>query len=175
MTHFPRLKELVLTLLASVKQLGSVVVILLFLIGVFAILGLQLFLGSLHNRCVLKEGLNMTGVLSEVCTSNSTEQCLKYRNILFDKDDTTAGSGIPYGMCSTFMFGGFRCPDEHFDCVEDAGSNPYVWCSSAQEYLHLRFSCFNARTTHYITNFALKHRYMGLIGFDNIFQSVRGV
>ena len=99
---------------------------------------------------------------------------MKYRNILFDKDDTTAGSGIPYGMCSTFMFGGFRCPDEHFECVEDAGSNPYVCCSSAQEYLHLRFSCFNARTTHYITNFALKHRYMGLIGFDNIFQSVRG-
>ena len=126
MTHFPRLKELVLTLLASVKQLGSVVVILLFLIGVFAILGLQLFLGSLHNRCVLKEGLDMTGVLREVCTRNSTELCLKYQNILFDKDDTTAGSGIPYGMCSTFIFGGFRCPDEHFDCVEDAGSNPYV-------------------------------------------------
>jgi len=71
-SHFPKLKALVLTLLSSVKQLGSVVVILLFLIGVFAILGLQLFLGSLHNRCVLRPGLNMTDVLNEVCNSNNT-------------------------------------------------------------------------------------------------------
>jgi len=46
------LKTMVNALLKSMRMLGDVLVLTLFFICVFALVGLQLFVGVLHNRCV---------------------------------------------------------------------------------------------------------------------------
>lgn len=45
------MKVLIITLLDSLPALGNVVIFLLFIIILFGILGLQIFMGALENRC----------------------------------------------------------------------------------------------------------------------------
>ncbi len=47
----PTMRKLVSTLLASLPELMNVTIYLLFIITVFAILGLQIFNGIMYNRC----------------------------------------------------------------------------------------------------------------------------
>lgn len=50
------------TLLRSMRMLSDVLVLFLFFLGVMALIGLQLFVGELRNKCVLNVpyDLNMT-------------------------------------------------------------------------------------------------------------------
>lgn len=45
------LKAMVNTLLMSMKMLGDVMVLTLFFICIFALIGMQLFVGVLRNKC----------------------------------------------------------------------------------------------------------------------------
>ena len=47
--------ELIITLLEALPDLGNVVIFLLFIIILFAILGVQLFKGAFEWRCKLTE------------------------------------------------------------------------------------------------------------------------
>ncbi|CAD8071678.1 unnamed protein product [Paramecium sonneborni] len=49
------MKVLIITLLDSLPALGNVVIFLLFIIILFGILGLQIFMGALENRCRITE------------------------------------------------------------------------------------------------------------------------
>lgn len=49
----PGLKAIVSALIESVKALKDVMILTLFCLSVFALIGLQLFMGSLRNKCVL--------------------------------------------------------------------------------------------------------------------------
>lgn len=46
------LKALVSALIESVKQLKDVMILTVFCLAVFALIGLQLFKGALRNKCV---------------------------------------------------------------------------------------------------------------------------
>ena len=46
------------TLVKSMKMMGDVMILTVFFIAVFALIGLQLFMGQLHNRCVKNETEN---------------------------------------------------------------------------------------------------------------------
>jgi hypothetical protein len=46
------LKAMVNTLMKSIKMLSDVMILTVFFIGVFALIGLQLFKGTLRNKCV---------------------------------------------------------------------------------------------------------------------------
>lgn len=49
---FPGLKTIVGALIQSVKKLADVMVLTVFCLSVFALIGLQLFMGNLRHKCV---------------------------------------------------------------------------------------------------------------------------
>lgn len=55
LTTMPSMRVLISTLLASVAQLGSVLVLALFFFTIFAILGVSLWSGKIYNRCRMTE------------------------------------------------------------------------------------------------------------------------
>ncbi|KAF5893921.1 sodium channel protein type 4 subunit alpha B-like isoform X2, partial [Clarias magur] len=52
-TVIPGLKTIVGALIQSVKKLGDVMILTVFCLSVFALIGLQLFMGNLRHKCVL--------------------------------------------------------------------------------------------------------------------------
>ena len=55
LTTMPSMKILISTLLASVAQLGGVLVLAIFFFTIFAILGISLWIGSIQRRCRMTE------------------------------------------------------------------------------------------------------------------------
>jgi len=55
LTTMPSMKILISTLLASVAQLGGVLVLAIFFFTIFAILGVSLWSGQIHRRCRVTE------------------------------------------------------------------------------------------------------------------------
>ena len=53
------LRAMVTTLLNSLKLMRDVLVLFLFCLCVMALIGLQLFVGQLHNKCVPSKVLDM--------------------------------------------------------------------------------------------------------------------
>ncbi|NWV01024.1 SCN8A protein, partial [Upupa epops] len=49
----PGLKTIVGALIQSVKKLSDVMILTVFCLSVFALIGLQLFMGNLRNKCVI--------------------------------------------------------------------------------------------------------------------------
>ncbi|KAB1264315.1 Sodium channel protein type 11 subunit alpha [Camelus dromedarius] len=88
------LKVIVGALLRSVKKLVDVMILTLFCLSIFALVGQQLFMGNLNRKCVRK-GM-------KDCDSNSKEYC-------FEKKDSTE-----FRMCGLWMGNG-TC-SEQFEC-----------------------------------------------------------
>ncbi|XP_055079472.1 sodium channel protein type 4 subunit alpha B [Periophthalmus magnuspinnatus] len=68
-TVIPGLKTIVAALIQSVKKLSDVMILTVFCLSVFALIGLQLFMGNLRQKCVLATPLNAT----TATTSNATD------------------------------------------------------------------------------------------------------
>uniref|UniRef100_A0A8C3YVW1 Sodium channel protein n=1 Tax=Catagonus wagneri TaxID=51154 RepID=A0A8C3YVW1_9CETA len=85
------LKVIVGALLRSVKKLVDVMILTLFCLSIFALVGQQLFMGSLDQKCVSKD-----------CNSDNKEYC-------FEKKTSTE-----FRMCGTWM--GSRACSEQFEC-----------------------------------------------------------
>ena len=54
------LRTMVNAFLRSMRMLTDVLVLSLFFISIFALIGMQLFVGDLRNKCVLIPGTNVT-------------------------------------------------------------------------------------------------------------------
>lgn len=65
------LRAMVNTLLRSLKLLSDVLVLFLFFLVVMALIGLQLFVGELRNKCVLNVPSNLTVDLEEYIRNES--------------------------------------------------------------------------------------------------------
>ena len=61
------------TLLRSLKLLSDVLVLFLFFLVVMALIGLQLFVGQLRNKCVLNIPTNVTVDFMEYIQNESKE------------------------------------------------------------------------------------------------------
>ena len=64
------------TLLKSMRMMTDVLILTLFFIAIFALIGLQLFIGSLRSRCVPTD--RNISVFNKAFYSNSREQTLLY-------------------------------------------------------------------------------------------------
>ena len=64
------LKAMVNTLLKSMRLMTDVLILTLFFIAIFALIGLQLFMGSLRARCVRTDG-HMSPFAKEFYTNQS--------------------------------------------------------------------------------------------------------
>lgn len=67
------LRAMVNTLLRSLKLLSDVLVLFLFFLVVMALIGLQLFVGQLRNKCVLSIPTNVTVDFMEYTQNESKE------------------------------------------------------------------------------------------------------
>ncbi|XP_029358427.1 sodium channel, voltage gated, type VIII, alpha subunit b isoform X9 [Echeneis naucrates] len=112
----PGLKTIVGALIQSVKKLSDVMILTVFCLSVFALIGLQLFMGNLRNKCVF-------------WPINMTEQALSNGSRGFDWDSYIMNRTNFYflpGSLDALLCGNSsdsgRCP-EGYTCMK-AGRNP---------------------------------------------------
>lgn len=70
LTACPGLKTIVGALIQSVKKLADAMVLTVFCLSVFALIGLQLFMGNLRQKCVLIPPLLLSNLTFEVANSS---------------------------------------------------------------------------------------------------------
>ncbi|KAM9757802.1 sodium channel, voltage gated, type VIII, alpha subunit b isoform 5-T5 [Menidia menidia] len=112
----PGLKTIVGALIQSVKKLSDVMILTVFCLSVFALIGLQLFMGNLRNKCVIWP-INMTAQYLE----NGTRGFDWDRYIMNDSNFYFLPGMLDALICGNSSDSG-RCP-EGFTCMK-AGRNP---------------------------------------------------
>uniref|UniRef100_A0A674AUB4 Sodium channel protein n=1 Tax=Salmo trutta TaxID=8032 RepID=A0A674AUB4_SALTR len=138
-TVIPGLKTIVGALVQSVKKMVDVMILTVFALAVFALIGLQLFMGNLRNKCVRCFGE----------TSNST--------IPFDFKDYISNIENHYyleGSLDALLCGNSsdagNCP-EGFTCIK-AGRNPNYGYTSYDSFGWAFLSLFRLMTQDYWEN-----------------------
>uniref|UniRef100_A0A8C1TUM3 Sodium channel protein n=1 Tax=Cyprinus carpio TaxID=7962 RepID=A0A8C1TUM3_CYPCA len=112
----PGLKTIVGALIQSVKKLSDVMILTVFCLSVFALIGLQLFMGNLRHKCVIWP-INFTEIYQANGTHafNWDEYIMNETNFYFLPDQSDAL------LCGNSSDSG-RCP-EGYTCMK-AGRNP---------------------------------------------------
>uniref|UniRef100_A0A8C8JFG3 Sodium channel protein n=1 Tax=Oncorhynchus tshawytscha TaxID=74940 RepID=A0A8C8JFG3_ONCTS len=123
----PGLKTIVGALIQSVKKLSDVMILTVFCLSVFALVGLQLFMGNLRNKC-LRIRPNSTNLLNDTLDFNGKEDAL------------LCGNGSGAGLCP-----------EGFWCVK-AGRNPDFGYTSFDTFSWAFLSLFRLMTQDYWEN-----------------------
>lgn len=67
------LKTIVGALFQSVKKLSDVMILTVFCLSVFALIGLQIFMGNLRNKCIRIPPGGSIDAMGNLHTDNSTE------------------------------------------------------------------------------------------------------
>ncbi|KAM6928134.1 sodium channel, voltage gated, type VIII, alpha subunit b [Xenentodon cancila] len=112
----PGLKTIVGALIQSVKKLSDVMILTVFCLSVFALIGLQLFMGNLRNKCVFWP-INMT----EQYLENGSRGFDWNSFIMNDTNFYFLPGSLDALLCGNSSDSG-RCP-EGFTCMK-AGRNP---------------------------------------------------
>ncbi|XP_028975437.2 sodium channel protein type 4 subunit alpha A [Esox lucius] len=159
-TVIPGLKTIVGALVQSVKKMGDVMILTVFALAVFALIGLQLFMGNLRNKCIRWPLLNST--------------VFDYNSTLFFNDtmgfSETMNSTIPFDfqeyinneenhyflegsldalLCGNSSDAG-KCP-EGYTCIK-AGRNPNYGYTSYDSFGWAFLSLFRLMTQDYWEN-----------------------
>uniref|UniRef100_A0A8B9D3P0 Sodium channel protein n=1 Tax=Anser cygnoides TaxID=8845 RepID=A0A8B9D3P0_ANSCY len=125
----PGLKTIVGALIQSVKKLSDVMILTVFCLSVFALIGLQLFMGNLKNKCLLWPSKNSTTFEKYVAPYFNGQ-----------KDYLLCGNSSDAG----------KCPEE-FICVK-AGRNPNYGYTSFDTFSWAFLSLFRLMTQDYWEN-----------------------
>ncbi|KAM3607372.1 uncharacterized protein V6R79_006523 [Siganus canaliculatus] len=150
----PGLKTIVGALFQSVKKLADVMILTVFCLSVFALIGLQLFMGHLRQKCILMPrndssnatlfndtDVNGTGKLVNLSdTFNWTEYSLNPRNHYYlpgKKDPLLCGNASEAGQCP-----------EGYACIR-AGRNPDYDYTSFDSFGWAFLSLFRLMTQDY--------------------------
>ncbi|XP_065493537.1 sodium channel protein type 2 subunit alpha-like isoform X5 [Caloenas nicobarica] len=139
----PGLKTIVGALIQSVKKLSDVMILTVFCLSVFALIGLQLFMGNLKNKCLLWPSENSTSFKKYIApyfngtvfdwTAYIGNQSHFYR-LEGQKDYLLCGNSSDAG----------KCPEE-FICVK-AGINPNYGYTSFDTFSWAFLSLFRLMT-----------------------------
>ncbi|XP_034165638.2 sodium channel, voltage-gated, type I like, alpha b isoform X4 [Pangasianodon hypophthalmus] len=157
----PGLKTIVGALIQSVKKLSDVMILTVFCLSVFALIGLQLFMGNLRQKCVrvpqwndtqsstennLTAALNIsTGIelLNTTSAFNWTEYINDKNNYYYlpnRRDALLCGNGSDAGQCP-----------EGFSCIK-AGRNPDYGYTSFDTFSWAFLSLFRLMTQDFWEN-----------------------
>ncbi|EPY75146.1 hypothetical protein CB1_001782015 [Camelus ferus] len=135
----PGLKTIVGALIQSVKKLSDVMILTVFCLSVFALIGLQLFMGNLRNKCV-------------VWPINFNESYLENGTKGFDWEEYI-NNKIP-GMLEPLLCGNSsdagQCP-EGYQCMK-AGRNPNYGYTSFDTFSWAFLALFRLMTQDYWEN-----------------------
>uniref|UniRef100_A0A8C3VT29 Sodium voltage-gated channel alpha subunit 3 n=1 Tax=Catagonus wagneri TaxID=51154 RepID=A0A8C3VT29_9CETA len=157
----PGLKTIVGALIQSVKKLSDVMILTVFCLSVFALIGLQLFMGNLRNKCLQwppsNSGFetNTTSFFNGTMNSNGTfvnvtMSTFNWKDYIEDdshfyildgqKDPLLCGNGSDAGQCP-----------EGYICVK-AGRNPNYGYTSFDTFSWAFLSLFRLMTQDYWEN-----------------------
>ncbi|KAM9549008.1 sodium channel protein type 1 subunit alpha isoform 5-T5 [Guaruba guarouba] len=112
----PGLKTIVGALIQSVKKLSDVMILTVFCLSVFALIGLQLFMGNLRNKCLQWPPENFT------LETNITSQL----NITLGENGTLVNSTV-----TPFDWKGYIEDESHFYFLE--GQNDALLCGNSSD------------------------------------------
>ncbi|KFQ24099.1 Sodium channel protein type 2 subunit alpha, partial [Merops nubicus] len=142
----PGLKTIVGALIQSVKKLSDVMILTVFCLSVFALIGLQLFMGNLKNKCLFWPAKNSTSYEKYIAPyfNGTVFDWTAYINneshfyILEGQKD--------YLLCGNSSDAG-KCPED-FVCVK-AGRNPNYGYTSFDTFSWAFLSLFRLMTQDY--------------------------
>uniref|UniRef100_A0A8C4E7Y9 Sodium channel protein n=1 Tax=Dicentrarchus labrax TaxID=13489 RepID=A0A8C4E7Y9_DICLA len=136
----PGLKTIVGALIQSVKKLSDVMILTVFCLSVFALIGLQLFMGNLRLKCVRMpihiNSTNSTNITDpDTLYINTTENSFNWT-----EDALLCGNGSGAGSCP-----------EGFSCIK-AGRNPDYGYTSFDTFSWAFLSLFRLMTQDFWEN-----------------------
>uniref|UniRef100_A0A8C9NT01 Ion transport domain-containing protein n=1 Tax=Serinus canaria TaxID=9135 RepID=A0A8C9NT01_SERCA len=145
----PGLKTIVGALIQSVKKLSDVMILTVFCLSVFALIGLQLFMGNLKNKCLFWPSKNSTSFEMHVLPFfNGTE--FDWAAYINDESHFYRPEGTKdFLLCGNSSDAG-KCPEE-FICVK-AGKNPNYGYTSFDTFSWAFLSLFRLMTQDYWEN-----------------------
>uniref|UniRef100_S4RRT3 Sodium channel protein n=1 Tax=Petromyzon marinus TaxID=7757 RepID=S4RRT3_PETMA len=142
----PGLKTIVGALIQAVKQLSDVMILTVFCLSVFALIGLQLFMGNLRHKCILWPIANQTNVTE----FNETAEPFNWENYVNNEDNQYKLEGSKDALlCGNGSDAG-SCP-EKFVCVK-GGRNPNYGYTSFDTFSWAFLSLFRLMTQDYWEN-----------------------
>nr|AIW80048.1 voltage-gated sodium channel Nav1.7 variant b [Mus musculus] len=137
----PGLKTIVGALIQSVKKLSDVMILTVFCLSVFALIGLQLFMGNLKHKCFRKDLEQNETLESIMSTAESEEELKRYFYYLEgSKDALLCGFSTDSGQCP-----------EGYECVT-AGRNPDYGYTSFDTFGWAFLALFRLMTQDYWEN-----------------------
>ncbi|XP_073503118.1 sodium channel protein type 2 subunit alpha-like isoform X1 [Phyllobates terribilis] len=157
----PGLKTIVGALIQSVKKLSDVMILTVFCLSVFALIGLQLFMGHLRNKCLLwpplynNHGINITSYINGTMDANSTFfnstfPEFNWQEYVEDETHLYRLEGFrDFLLCGNSSDAG-QCP-EGYVCIK-IGRNPNYGYTSFDTFSWAFLSLFRLMTQDYWEN-----------------------
>ncbi|XP_061661041.1 sodium channel protein type 4 subunit alpha-like isoform X5 [Syngnathoides biaculeatus] len=147
----PGLKTIVGALIQSVKKLADVMILTVFCLSVFALIGLQLFMGNLRQKCVRSTLHCVNGSLpadaSFVCNNRTWTSM---RHFVAHEDNFYKVEGAKDALICGNSSDAGKCPDG-FECLK-AGRNPNYGYTSFDTFGWAFLSLFRLMTQDYWEN-----------------------
>ncbi|CAL8294100.1 unnamed protein product [Lota lota] len=147
----PGLKTIVGALIQSVKKLADVMILTVFCLSVFALIGLQLFMGNLRQKCVRSTSHCVQGTLaanaSFYCNNKTWSSIEDFVN---DEENFYKVEGAKDALICGYSSDAGRCPDG-FECLK-AGRNPNYGYTSFDTFGWAFLSLFRLMTQDYWEN-----------------------
>ncbi|CAG5122325.1 unnamed protein product, partial [Candidula unifasciata] len=119
----PGLKTIVGALLVAVRRLRDVMILTVFVLSIFALVGMQLYSGALKNKCIknYKLFIGENATVEEIESFRSMEENWKLDN--FGEIDV-CGTGIGAGRCGNETDNGLKNGTLIYECLKGYGKNP---------------------------------------------------
>ncbi|XP_066432018.1 sodium channel protein type 2 subunit alpha isoform X9 [Eleutherodactylus coqui] len=145
----PGLKTIVGALIQSVKKLSDVMILTVFCLSVFALIGLQLFMGHLRNKCLLWPPLNSNHGINITSYINGTMD-FDWQEYVEDGAHLYRLEGQrDFLLCGNSSDAG-QCP-EGYKCIK-IGRNPNYGYTSFDTFSWAFLSLFRLMTQDYWEN-----------------------
>ena len=141
----PGLKTIVSAIVYSVKNLKDVIILTVFMLAIFALMGLQLYMGVLGQKCVREyptdpDELKIWGNISHQ----------NYDFFMHNESNWWVDADGNYGLCGNSTGAG-KCPDG-FECMKGYGPNPNYGYTSFDHFFAAYLTAFRIMTQDYWEN-----------------------
>ena len=141
----PGLKTIVSAVVFSVKNLADVIILTIFMLAIFALMGLQLYMGVLSQKCVrmYPEDPDDWKVWGNLSDETWDFYMHNESNWWVDEDGN-------YGLCGNSSGAG-KCPD-NFACLQGYGPNPNFGYTSFDNFFTAYLTAFRIMTQDFWEN-----------------------
>uniref|UniRef100_A0A8C9N7I5 Sodium channel protein n=1 Tax=Serinus canaria TaxID=9135 RepID=A0A8C9N7I5_SERCA len=149
-TVIPGLKTIVGALIQSVKKLSDVMILTVFCLSVFALIGLQLFMGNLRQKCVRWPPPNSTFLQDLGLDNDTSSSSFDFEAYISDEANYYFLEGaLDALLCGNSSDAG-KCP-EGYECMK-AGRNPNYGYTSYDTFSWAFLALFRLMTQDFWEN-----------------------